>query len=98
MEIQQEYRDAKSGYSIDVLVWRQSAAGISEWAIEVDGPTHFIEDGRTPSGSTLLKRKQLGQLGYTVVPVPFWEWNALRGVEASQRQYLTDKLKGDEKR
>jgi hypothetical protein len=60
--------------------------------VEVDGPTHFLGDGRTPSGSTLLKRKQLGQLGYTVVPVTFWEWDALRGEEAKQR-YLQVKLR-----
>jgi len=61
------------------------------WAVEADGPTHFLGDGRAPSGSTLLKRKQLGQLGYTVLPVPFWEWEALVGVEA-QRRYVEDKL------
>ncbi|KAJ1492750.1 hypothetical protein T484DRAFT_2887180 [Baffinella frigidus] len=81
VEIEEEYRDVRSGYSIDVLVRRRSAAGSTEWAVEVDGPFHFLLDG-TPDGSTLLKRKQLGQLGYTVVPVPFWEWNALRGEEA----------------
>jgi hypothetical protein len=104
LEIEEEYRDARSGYSIDVLVRRRSAAGSSSgsespvkpyggWAVEVDGPTHFLGHGRAPSGSTLLKRKQLGQLGYTVVPVPFWEWNAQRGEEAKQR-YLADKLRG----
>ncbi|KAJ1465296.1 RAP domain-containing protein, partial [Baffinella frigidus] len=103
VEIEEEYRDARSGYSIDVLVRRRSAGGSSggvksleepagEWAVEVDGPFHFLGDGRTPSGSTLLKRKQLGQLGYTVVPVPFWEWDALRGEEA-KRRYLEDKLR-----
>ena len=77
-------RDARSGYSIDILVRRGSATGSTgggdspealagDWAVEVDGPFHFLGDGRTPSGSTLLKRKQLGQLGYTVVPVPFWD-------------------------
>ncbi|KAJ1474007.1 RAP domain-containing protein, partial [Baffinella frigidus] len=107
MEIEEEYRDARSGYSIDVLVRRRPAAGSTggadspdetagEWAVEVDGPTHFLGDGRTPSGSTLLKRKQLGQLGYRVVPVPFWEWRALRGEEA-KRWYLEDKIKGGEK-
>ena len=64
--------------------------------MEVDGPSHFLEDGRTPSGSTLLKRRQLGQLGFTVVPVPFWEWNSLRNATA-KRRYLEDKLSGDEK-
>ena len=59
--------------------------------MEVDGPTHFLGDGRTPSGSTLLKRRLLEQLGYTVVPVPFWEWDALQGEEA-KRLYLEDRL------
>ncbi|KAJ1486224.1 hypothetical protein T484DRAFT_1790559 [Baffinella frigidus] len=97
VEMEEEYRDARSGYSIDVLVRRRSAAGSTEWAVEVDGPSHFLADARTPSGSTLLKRKQLGQLGYTVVPVPFWEWDALRGEEA-KRWYLEGKLIGGELR
>jgi hypothetical protein len=104
LEIEEEYRDARSGYSIDVLVRRGSAAGspggggsleepAGDWAVEVDGPFHFLGDGRTPSGSTLLKRKQLGLLGYTVVPVPFWEWDALKGGEL-KRRYVVDKLMG----
>jgi hypothetical protein len=104
VKIVEEYRDARSGYSIDVLVRRGSAAGSpggvnsleepsGDWAVEVDGPFHFLGDGRTPSGSTLLKRRQLGQLGYTVVPVPFWEWDALNGGEV-KRRYVVDKLMG----
>ena len=56
-------------------------------------PTQRLSEGGPrgeslkPTGSTLLKRKQLRQLGYTVVPVPFWEWNALeRGKE--EEEYL----------
>ena len=104
MEIEEEYRDARSGYSIDVLLRRRSAVSITGgakspeeraggWAVEVDGPTHFLQAGRMPSGNTLLKRKQLGQLGYTVVPVTFWEWDALRGEEA-KRRHVEDKLRG----
>jgi hypothetical protein len=104
LEIEVEHRDARSGYSIDVLVRRRPADGSTSggksldvpsagWAVEVDGPCHFLGDGRTPSGSTRLKRKQLGQLGYTVVPVPFWEWQALKGEEEKQR-YLEGKLGG----
>ena len=94
-EIQKQFRDPRSGHSIDILVRQQKAAGSTEWEewfVEVDGPTRFLSDGRTPSGSTLLKRKQLVQLGYTVVAVPFWEWEALTDDEA-KKQYLADKLK-----
>ena len=94
VEMEEEYRDAKSGYSIDVLVRRRSPSGIHETAVEVDGPSHFLKDGRRPDGSTLLKRKQLGQLGYTVVSVPFWEWDVLRdrGDGEAKRCYLQEKL------
>ena len=44
-----------------------------------------------PNGSTLLKRKQLTQLGYAVVSVPFWEWQALEG-EQEQSEYLEGKF------
>ena len=46
---------------------------------------------RRPNGSTRLKRKQLRQLGYTVVSVPFWEWNALKG-EQEKSEYLEGKF------
>ena len=90
VETEEEFRDAGSGYSIDVLV---RAAGSLEWAVQVDGPSHFLGDGRTPRGSTLLKRKQLGQLGYAVVSVPFWAWNAL-GDEEAKLRYIQEKLRG----
>jgi len=125
MEIEEEFHDARSAYTIDFLVRRRSGSferkhgfsaepvpvsayvGSSKnlkdlkveeptdvWAVEVDGPFHFLGDGRTPSGSTLLKRRLLGLLGYTVVPVPFWEWNAgLKGEEA-KRKYVQEKLGG----
>ena len=46
---------------------------------------------RTPNGSTLLKRKQLRQLGYKVVSLPFWEWGELRG-EQEKWDYFADKF------
>ena len=46
---------------------------------------------RRPNGSTRLKRKQLRQLGYTVVSVPFWEWQELQG-EEEQSEYLDGKF------
>jgi hypothetical protein len=51
------------------------------------------QDGksRTPNGSTLLKRKQLRQLGYKVVSLPFWEWPQLVG-ELEKWDYLAEKF------
>ena len=68
--------------------------------MEVDGPAHFILGGseRVPKGSTLLKRRQLEQLGYTAVSVPHWEWYALKGKSKEQLQlYLRGKLRIDQK-
>ena len=69
------------GYSVDAMV---SLHG-REVAIEVDGPSHFVRDTRTPNGATTLKRRQLRAAGYTLLPVPYWEWRALDhgGEEAS---------------
>ena len=67
--------------SMDVLVRRPSAAGsageakslevpAAGWAVEVYGATRFLGSDRTLSGSTQLKRKQLGQLCCTLSQRP----------------------------
>jgi len=48
--------------------------------------------GREPSGSTLLKRRQLERLGYTAVAVPYWEWDNLQGKVGSLAPVLCDHL------
>jgi len=40
----------------------------------VDGPSHFA--GRDPTGATRLKRRQLQHLGWRLVSVPYWDWDA----------------------
>ena len=47
-----------------------------------------------PTGSTLLKQRQLGQLGYKVVSVPCWEWVALRRDRDQEQAYLFRALAG----
>ena len=59
--------------------------------MEVDGPSHFL--GRTPTGATALKRRQLRAAGWALVPVPYWEWGAL-GSKASKQEYLQRALEG----
>ena len=60
--------------------------------VEVDGPTHFVQghDEYLPSGSTVLKRRQLEAMGYRVVSVPFWEWARLQRSD-EQMAYLQQK-------
>jgi hypothetical protein len=59
-----------------------AAAGRS---VEFDGPSHFLTC-RLPVGGTLLKRRHLELLGYTV-----WDWTQLTGSE-ERKEYLRGKL------
>ncbi|KAJ1487970.1 hypothetical protein T484DRAFT_1940176 [Baffinella frigidus] len=107
LKVEEEYEDARSGYRIDIraeMSGRENASDTGSgagrvWAVEVDGPTHFLQggSGREPSKGTLLKRRQLEQLGYTAVAVPYWEWNDLEGKgEEELRRYLQAKLRIDQ--
>ena len=50
-KVKEEYEDPKSGYSIDIRAERSGAENVSDggsgagrvWAVEVDGPTHFLK-------------------------------------------------------
>ena len=61
--------------------------------VEVDGPWHYLVGSQQPTGSTLMKRRHLRQLGWELVSVPYWEWDAIEkaGVDA-QRGYWAKKL------
>ena len=62
-----------------------------EVAIEVDGPSHFC--GRTPTGATALKRRQLRAAGWALLPVPYWEWSALGSNAAAKQEYCRAALR-----
>jgi hypothetical protein len=67
LQVQEEVRTSL-GHSLDAVVQLDGR----QVGIEVDGPSHFV--GRTPTGSTALKRRQLKAAGWTLLPVPYWEW------------------------
>jgi hypothetical protein len=76
-----------SGYRLDALV---KVNGMKV-GIEVDGPSHFING--EPTGSTLLKRRQVSTLdGIRIVSVPYWEWNECGKDSVKKQQYLQSKL------
>jgi hypothetical protein len=76
-----------SGYRLDALV---EVNGMKV-GIEVDGPTHFMN--QEPTGSTLLKRRQVNTLDdIRIVSVPYWEWNKFGKGHAKKQQYLHSKL------
>jgi hypothetical protein len=77
-----------SGYRLDALV----KVNGEKVGIEVDGPYHFMN--QEPTGSTLLKRRQVSTLdGIRIVSVPYWEWDKF-GLEdhTKKQQYLRSKL------
>ena len=76
----------EQGYSLDAVV----LYGGREVAIEIDGPSHFC--GRTPTGATALKRRQLRAVGWVLLPVPYWEWDGLSSNSARQ-EYLRAALR-----
>ena len=51
LKVEEEYEDPKSGYRIDIRAEGSGAGHASDgvsgagrvWAVEVDGPTHFLE-------------------------------------------------------
>ena len=80
-----------SGYRLDAVV----EAKQEEIGVEVDGPSHFID--KRPTGSTMLKRRQVPALdGIGIVSVAYWEWNKMKRNREKKRQYLHALLKLDQ--
>jgi len=76
-----------SGYRLDALV---EVNGMKV-GIEVDGPSHFIN--QVPTGSTLLKRRQVSTLDdIRIVSVPYWEWDEFGTDRVKKQMYLRSKL------
>jgi hypothetical protein len=98
LSVEDEVRCPKSGYSIDMLVHDRSPRRMESessskermWAVEFDGPHHFLAS-RAPTGATLLKRRHLQLLGHALVSVPYWEWGGCQGA-VEREQYLRGKL------
>jgi hypothetical protein len=42
----------------------------------VDGPSHFLGRSHQPTGSTLLKHRQLRYVGWRLENVAYWEWGS----------------------
>eukprot|EP00985_Skeletonema_marinoi_P017415 scaffold9535_cov160-Skeletonema_marinoi.AAC.9 len=74
-----------SGYRIDALV----EVNGKTFGIEVDGPSHFIGRSKPPTGSTILKRRQVPLIdNIELVSVPYWEWDKLGNDEVKKQDYL----------
>lgn len=66
----------------------------SKIALEFDGPSHFVREGRRPLGDTLLKYRLLKHQGWDVVRVPYYEFDKIPFWASMERQrYLQRVLK-----
>ena len=72
-ELETEFMDAKTGYSLDLFIPEYQCA------VEVDGPFHYHADGKSQLGSSVMKHRHLRQRGIVLVVIPFFEWNAVSG-------------------
>ncbi|KAJ1638643.1 hypothetical protein T492DRAFT_585686, partial [Pavlovales sp. CCMP2436] len=54
-------------------------------AIEVDGPTHYLDERWLRPASEMIRR-HLALAGWAVLAVPYWEWDALKG--RAKAEYL----------
>lgn len=58
-------------------------------AIEFNGPDHYLAvPAYAPTGSTLLRRRQLQRHTKFVVSVPWWEWAARQSSGGEKEHYL----------
>ena len=84
----EEALEPLTGYSVDFVV---KVGGPPGWALEVDGPSHFVLGGAQPrpNGATLLKRRLLERAGWRVATVEYWVWGScLASGEAAERKHL----------
>ncbi|CAN0048100.1 unnamed protein product [Ectocarpus fasciculatus] len=62
-------------------------------ALEVDGPAHFTKNTARPLGHMVLKHRTLSKMGWTVVSIPFLEWNPIPFWSSMEKKrYLQRKL------
>ena len=108
LTVEDEFRCPLSGHSIDIRVaesalssssgestsvgGRECAPSSKVWAVEFDGPSHFLRPSRSPTGATVIKHRQLELLGYALVSVPYWEWRELGEESSARQEYLRARL------
>ena len=108
LTVEDEFWCPLSGHSIDIRVaesalssssgestsvgGRECAPSSKVWAVEFDGPSHFLRPSRSPTGATVIKHRQLELLGYALVSVPSWEWDRLGKEDNARQEYLRARL------
>jgi very-short-patch-repair endonuclease len=90
-ELRMEAVTPDGNFNIDIAA--VTAAGV-QLAVEVDGPTHFVSPGRRVDGPTQFRNRMLAAQGYTVISIPYCEWNACKTAQ-QRHDYLMFRLQGE---
>ena len=82
--------DLDEGYTLDLALPERRVG------LVLGSRLHFDElpgpDGRhAPKVAVRLAWRQMGALGWTIVPIPFYEWDACDSA-AARREYLAQRL------
>jgi hypothetical protein len=99
--VEEEVVLVDTGISVDMRL----GGADSRIVVEVDGPTHYVRTRQgamdvkheagalrlRTNGSTRLKHRLLSASGWTVLTVPYYEWNALKDSSELKAVYV-DKL------
>ncbi|KAL0049875.1 hypothetical protein WJX82_011534 [Trebouxia sp. C0006] len=83
-DVELEYMQAE--YTIDMALPR------IKLAVEADGPLHFMRNIPKAIGRTLVKRRSLQKMGWTVLSVPYFHWQAL--LPEMRQVYIYKPVKG----
>lgn len=73
IEHELEHLTAVNLLSVDIAI----VSGGRKIAIEVDGPFHFSVNTNSPLGQTMIRRRLLRAVGWTVISVPYHTWYKL---------------------
>ncbi len=83
---QQEVPTEDGLFTIDIVIEVEGR----RLAVEIDGPSHFTQPHRTVNGETAYRNMALAARDYTVVSIPYFEWDHL--IAEQQLQYMQRRL------
>ena len=80
MGVEHIYEDVSTGYAVDIAIPELRIA------VEIDGPSHFARNAKRRLGPSVMKHRQLDDMGWHVFPLTAEDWeSAESSAEALQK-------------
>ncbi|EIE24382.1 hypothetical protein COCSUDRAFT_83686 [Coccomyxa subellipsoidea C-169] len=83
MGLEHIYEDVSTGYAVDIAIPELRIA------VEIDGPTHFARNAKRRLGPSIMKHRQLDDMGWHVFPLTAEDWESAES-SAAALQKLRD--------